>query len=514
MSAKTQAKELNRAAEAAVEIELVNCKNSCEHFIDRYVHIFDRDVPGAVIKLEMWAGQRSVIKTFLRHRLTIILKARQLGLTWLALSYAVRNLLFNSGYMAVGLSKGDIEAMELVERISFILRHLPSWMVMDAKDVPKGWAGITYEITAHEVVIHFPANVDGKFPEDSKFQAFAASPDSGRSFTANLVIIDEWAYQVNAEAIWTASYPTINSPAGNRQVIGLSSGKRGTWFEFVWNKAKAKINSFYPVFLPWMTDPRRTQKWHENTKKNLPNTYKQEYPETESDAFAVGQGAFFEEWDESVHVVPRWEPPNDRSWYIVGAYDPGYSSFAPFKWYAVSPYGWIRGFREYYPHRVTDAEQAKEIKKRSVYKDGSPMHFYYIVADSDAWTPSRDSGKSTAVIFAEHGLAMRQADKNLSNGWRRLHEWLLPFPGKDGKMTALLTFTKDCANTIRTYPSCEQSKTNPEDIALSSESHMEDIDRYMVMSRPMPLSEESRESHGSFDEDNKKKSSVKNSPYD
>jgi hypothetical protein len=476
-----------------------NCENNCEYFIDNLVYIEDKDVAGTVVKFNMWEGQRNVIAAFIVKRLSIILKARQLGLTWLALSYAVWKMIYNAGFTVVGLSRGDNEAMEMIQRVAFILRYLPPWLIRNAKDVPKNYPGLKYEVTAHEITIYHYKK------EAADFKAFAASPDSGRSFTANLVIIDEWAYQVCAEEIWTAAYPTINRPTGG-QVIGLSSGKRNTWFEFVWNQAKAGINKFYPIFLNWKTDPRRDEKWYADTKSALPNTYKQEYPTTESDAFAVGQGAFFEEFSDEIHVpVNNWEPPNDRRWPVIGSYDPGFSSNACFKWYSVSPDGWARCFREYYPHRTTDSDQADEILRRSVYKDGGKMSFYYIVADTDAWTPSRDSGKSTAVIFAERGLSMRQADKDLENGWRRLHEWLRPYVGSDGKtMTALLTFTRDCGNTIRCYPAMVQSKTNPEDISRESEHHVADVDRYFCMSRPMPILEEVKQARGSFDTDNER----------
>jgi hypothetical protein len=118
---------------------------------------------------------------------------------------------------------------------------------------------------------------------------------------------------------------------------------------------------------------------------------------------------------------------------------------------------------------------------------GTPFALEYIAADTDAWVPERGSGESTAEVFINYGLPMIQATKNLENGWRRLHEWLKPMDGPDGNRTALLTFTKDCANTIRTYPSCEQSKTNPDDIAKETEHHAQDVDRYVAMSRPAPV---------------------------
>jgi hypothetical protein len=86
----------------------------------------------------------------------------------------------------------------------------------------------------------------------------AATQDAGRSFTANLVILDEWAFQQYAEEIYTSAYPTINR-LGSGQVIGLSTAKRLTFYETMWKAAEAGKNKFKAIFLPWWTDPAGTR---------------------------------------------------------------------------------------------------------------------------------------------------------------------------------------------------------------------------------------------------------------
>jgi hypothetical protein len=486
-----------RIAEESLKKELA--KRDIEYFIENFVYIEDKDNAGIPIPFKLWEvdcspylNQKEALRSMLEHRLNIVLKARQLGFTWMALAIIAHQIIFNSGYTAVALSKTeDPDSYELTRRVDFILRYLPeSW-------------GIKWDYKASAIEIKH------KGKENSIFQSFSAGPNSGRSFTANIVLLDEWAFQQWARKIWSAAYPTINRPTGGK-VIGLSTIELGTLFCEIWTDAVKGINGFNPIFVPWKADPRRDQKWYEATKKALPNTYRAEYPATPEEAFTVGEGAFFEEWDERIHVpVKHWQPPNDnKRWSIVGAYDPGFASNACFKWYAISPDGWARCFKEYYPHRVIDRDQAIKIIEMSVYSDGkesdkefevsgingiekvkvhltgTPYNFEYIVADTDAWTPSREGGKSTAQTFAEFGLGMTKANKDLKNGWMRLHEWLQPFDGQSGEKTALLTFTSDCKNTIRTYPACVSSETDPEDISKKSEHHPQDVDRYFVMSRP------------------------------
>ena len=70
-------------------------------------------------------------------------------------------------------------------------------------------------------------------------------------FTANLIILDEWAFQQYAEEIWTSGFPTVNRPGGG-QVIGLSTMRLGTLFARLWQEGDA----FHRIFLPWDTETR------------------------------------------------------------------------------------------------------------------------------------------------------------------------------------------------------------------------------------------------------------------
>ena len=57
-----------------------------EEFIDLYVWIENKDNLGEpVIRFSMWDSQRTALNEMIENRLNIILKARQLGFTWLVL---------------------------------------------------------------------------------------------------------------------------------------------------------------------------------------------------------------------------------------------------------------------------------------------------------------------------------------------------------------------------------------------------------------------------------------------
>ena len=103
----------------------------------------------------------------------------------------------------------------------------------------------------------------------------------GVLLTADLIILDEWAFHENAELVFAGIGPTINRPDSGK-LIGISTNKRGSYFEkivtdCIENNADM---GFHLIFLSVFADPRRTREWYEQTKKTFKNTWRQEYPET------------------------------------------------------------------------------------------------------------------------------------------------------------------------------------------------------------------------------------------
>ena len=279
-------------AAAKVEAIIRHAREDKAFFIQKFVRIEDKDAPDPMVLFTLWPKQKEALEAFDKHKLTIVLKARQLGLSWLALAFAVHGLVFQPGYSVVALSKREDEAKELVRRVKLILEHLPPFIIRKKdKNLPENYTGPTWDGTTTYVAVYHP---ESKVP--AMFTSFTSSPDSARSFTASLVILDEWAFQMYAQEIWAAAYPVINRPTGGK-VIGISTARIGGFFEDVWRLAMKGKNNFHPVFLPWFSDPRRTQEWYEATKAALPASYLQEYPATPDEAFSSGSATAFPEFN-------------------------------------------------------------------------------------------------------------------------------------------------------------------------------------------------------------------------
>jgi hypothetical protein len=464
----------NEVIEKAREIEKDYCKDNAEYFIENYVYIEDRDSESLAVLFHLWEGQKTALKDFISERLNIVLKARQLGLTWLTLAFAVWCMIFNPGFMIVALSKDEEGAKELARRVEFILKYLPSWMIRERKERVDSLP--YYESTTMVVTIYHPTG------EPSIFKSFTASKDSGRSFTANLVILDEWAFQQWAREIWTAAYPTINRPTGGK-LIGLSTIERGSLFEDIWTGD----NNFNKIFLGWDTDPRRTKEWYEQTKKDLGDATLAEYPATAEEAFMIPGGAYFKEYKQSIHIKPVEFEKQYSRYYIALDYGRDMLAAGLFE---VDSYGYERQKKEVCKSGLLVSDAAEELKKLA---EGKQIYAYY--APKDMWNKSNQTGKSNAEMFQEHGVYMMQVNPgSREQGAYALAEHLKPIKVTDEQTgqeyeTAILTFDEDmCPETTRCLQNIQKDKKKPNEYANTPHdlTHAVDMLVYFCAGRPRP----------------------------
>ena len=190
---------------------------------------------------------------------------------------------------------------------------------------------------------------------ESKFQAFPSSPGVGRSFTANLIIFDEWAFQQFAREIWQGGFPTINRPNGGK-VIGLSTIERGSLFEELFTDPD---NGFNKIFIPWNADPRRDDEWYERTKRALGDLITAEYPASIEEALTVPGGAYFPEVRRASHEVA--EPLEGKLRRYVSI-DYGLDMLSV-HWIAIDLKGDAQVYREYDSPNMTITQAAEVIMR-------------------------------------------------------------------------------------------------------------------------------------------------------
>lgn len=461
-------------AAAKAEAIIRHAREDRAFFIQKFVRIEDKDAPDPMVLFNLWPKQKEALEAFEKHKLTIVLKARQLGLSWLALAFAVHGLVFQPGYSVVALSKREDEAKELVRRVKLILEYLPPFIIRKKdKNLPENYRGPTWDATTTYVSVYHP---ESKVP--AMFTSFTSSPDSARSFTASLVILDEWAFQMYAQEIWAAAYPVINRPTGGK-VIGISTAKIGSFFEEVWRGAMKGTNKFHPVFLPWYSDPRRTQQWYEDSKAALPSSHLQEYPATPDEAFSSGSATAFPEFDPEVHVCEPFDIPEHwRRWLAV---DNGYDHPFAWYWYAVDEDGNVYVYREFSRSRddpkllySDQATRVVELCSTASLDDKGELrlgqeYLDFCVAGLDAWnTHHRDiTGKTLLDYYRDGGLQIgfRRAvvDRRLRKAV--VHEYLKIIEDEDGTRRSKLKIFNTCKHLLSTLPKLPKDNYDPEKVA-------------------------------------------------
>lgn len=249
--------------------EWLTCSESPIYFIYNYCFIYDATA-GDWIPFRLWREQGLALQTILKNLLVIILKARQLGLTWLVLCFALWLMLFHPAATVLLFSRRDDEAIHLLERMTGVYAKLPDFMKVRVieQDSAHVW-----ELSNGSVARAFPTS-------------------AGDSYTATLAIVDEADLVLNLNRLMAAVKPTID--AGGRMILLSRSDKSkpASAFKAIYRAAKKGLTHWVSVFLPWHVRPSRDQEWYEaQTADILARTgslddLHEQYPATDSEALS------------------------------------------------------------------------------------------------------------------------------------------------------------------------------------------------------------------------------------
>jgi hypothetical protein len=287
---------------AKVLQEVRKCRKSPAYFLDTYCQVYDATALGWV-PFKLWAAQERALATTHGRQLTIMLKARQLGFSWLALGYALWLMLFRPAATVLIFSKRDDEAVELLDfRLKEMSVKLPPWLrPADSKtDGKHAWL----------------------LANGSRALAFPTT--GGRSYTGTFVIVDEADFMPNLNKLLNAVKPTVD--AGGKMVLlsTVDKGRPQSTFKLLYAAAKKGENAYAPIFCGWRERPGRTDAWYAEQKRDaLSRTgslddLHQEYPETDAEALSPRtlDKRIAPEWLRQCYregrplvPLPQWELP-------------------------------------------------------------------------------------------------------------------------------------------------------------------------------------------------------------
>lgn len=239
----------------------------------RHITIQDANGEDVAFKKAGWDWQFQLLAIWVATRLAVVLKARQLGVSWLAAMYALWIAIRKPGQSVLLISRNQADAEKLLEKVAFMYARLPAW---------KPFAIVLTR------TITFPGL-------GSQIEALPATENVGRSRTAQLVILDEHAHQPFARKIFLA----IKAVAEKGQILSMSSANgQGALHSQLYLAAKAGTNGWKAVFIPYYAHPdRQAAGWLEAQRAELEQLddaeFAQEYPANDVEAIiAAGRTVF------------------------------------------------------------------------------------------------------------------------------------------------------------------------------------------------------------------------------
>lgn len=249
--------------------EWLKCSASCTYFVYNYCKIYDASA-GDWIPFVLWPAQVAVLEELQNNRLNVILKARQLGMTWLVLCFVLWKMIYRPVFTALLFSRRETEAIYLLgqQRLRGIYAHLPKWMrsrqiVTDA---------------SHEWIL------------SNGSVAYGFPTTAGDSYTAGFAFVDEADLVPNLNQLMNAVKPTIDGGGGMTLLSRVDKSTPNSEFKRIYRGARAHENGWNAIFLPWNCRPGRDAEWYEMQSKDilsrtgsLDDLY-QQYPATDEEA--------------------------------------------------------------------------------------------------------------------------------------------------------------------------------------------------------------------------------------
>jgi len=227
----------------------------------------------------IWPFQKGLAETFQTDPRIVVLKARQLGVSTIAMHFAYWLCRFgepNSQHILI-LSKSKEDAAYLLEKVPVINDAQPDNLRLDT---------LTDRTFMYQL------------SNGNTIECLASTESGGRSRAATAVILDEHAFHRYDTKNWTSLKPTLEG-AGHFIVLSTANGQANLFYD-LYQQAKQDESEFTAVFLPYDLPPHRDDDWYEREKLGYigrEEEFVQEYPRSDTEAFAkTGTCPFDAEW--------------------------------------------------------------------------------------------------------------------------------------------------------------------------------------------------------------------------
>ena len=290
-----------------IKQEYIKSAKDPAYFLRKYC-VIQHPIKGKV-PFDLYDFQEKTIEEFEGHRMNIILKARQLGISTLTAGYALWMMTFFQDKNILVIATKQDTAKNLVTKVRVMHANLPSWLKQRCVEDNK---------------------LSLRYVNGSQIKAVSSGPEAARSEALSLLILDEAAFIDKIDDIWTASQATLTTGG---QCIALSTPNGvGNWFHKTWVEAEDATGMFNPIKLHWTVHPDRDDDWRQ--EQNVLLGASGAAQECDCDFLTSGTGVIDAVLLENLRkkeckdpIEKRgidsncwiWEPPNYTKKYVVCA---------------------------------------------------------------------------------------------------------------------------------------------------------------------------------------------------
>jgi hypothetical protein len=224
------------------------------------------------VPLRLFDYQKETLDTFRNNRYVIVLKARQLGLTTVAMAYALWMLMFQPGANIVFVSRSQTAADKALELLDFMYQFLPE-SIRERGPQPESMAAKHHAYKFRDGMV-------------SQITSYPATKTVAAGQTASLVLWDEAALAEYQEDALRTLMPTTD--AGGSMIIFSTARGGHNQFARLFRDAERGENEFASLFFPWSVSEMISQQDYDAKKRSFasePWRFYAEYPSSAEEAF-------------------------------------------------------------------------------------------------------------------------------------------------------------------------------------------------------------------------------------
>jgi len=239
--------------------------------------------PGELaLEYELWPHLIDFYRALQTYKFIDLIKSKQIGVSWALAIEALREVMTIPGWSVLEISKGMVEAQELLAKSRIVYENLPEWI----KEIPD------YREPKPNSTEQFGFQSLG-----SVIQAFPSTKDAGIGKTSGRVIHDEADfhefYKIN---LGHTSATVRDSP--ERKLVAVSTiddTKQDSDFQQHWKQGEgsgypeAGTNGYRALFYGVFSCPDRDEAYYDQLVREYQNTpwvVKKNYPRTVEEALS------------------------------------------------------------------------------------------------------------------------------------------------------------------------------------------------------------------------------------